>query len=157
MSTLFGQGPHLDWWQECDRAVVVFFFGLLMVRLSGRRTFSKWSALDTIVSIVVGSSLSRAVTGSAPLFPTIGASALLVFLHWTLAKLAAKSAKLSSILEGAPITLGRNGSADRATMLRHSVSRSDLEEALRQVSVGEESGTSRITLEPSGKITILKA
>ena len=61
------------------------------------------------------------------------------------------------ILEGAPITLGRNGSAARATMLRCPVSRSDLEEALRQASAGEESGTSGITLEPSGKITILKA
>jgi uncharacterized membrane protein YcaP (DUF421 family) len=82
---------------------------------------------------------------------------LLVFLHWGLAKLAAKSPKLSSILEGSVIMLGRNGSTDSATMLRHSVSRADLGEALRQVSIAGERQTPRITLEPSGKITILKA
>ncbi len=53
--------------QECARAVLVLAYGLTLVRLSGRGAFGKWSALDIIVSIMVGSTLSRALTGSAPL------------------------------------------------------------------------------------------
>ncbi|MGH8291183.1 MAG: hypothetical protein ACREV7_19635 [Steroidobacteraceae bacterium] len=41
------------------------------MRLAGRRTFARWSALDMIVSIIMGSSLSRALTGAAPLGGTI--------------------------------------------------------------------------------------
>jgi uncharacterized membrane protein YcaP (DUF421 family) len=38
---------------------------LAIVRFVGRRVFGEWAALDIIVSIVVGSNLSRALTGSS--------------------------------------------------------------------------------------------
>ena len=66
-AAIFGVDAHLSWAQECARAVLVFAYGLLLVRVAGRRIFGKWSALDIIVSIVVGSNLSRALTGSAEL------------------------------------------------------------------------------------------
>ncbi len=47
--------------------MLIFAYGLVLVQLSGRRTFGKWSALDVIVSIMLDSSQSRALTGSAPL------------------------------------------------------------------------------------------
>ena len=67
--------------QECARAILIFLYGLVLMRISGRRTFAKWSALDIIVSITSGSALSRALTGSAPLDVTIAAVAVLTFLH----------------------------------------------------------------------------
>lgn len=56
--------------QECLRSIAVFAFGLALVRLAGRRMFCKWSAIDIIVSIMIGSNLSRAITGSAPFLGT---------------------------------------------------------------------------------------
>jgi hypothetical protein len=82
---------------------------LLLIRLAGRRVFGRWSALDIIVSIIVGSNLSRALTGSAPLFGTIVATTLLMLLHWVLAHLAARSRSVSRILEGTPIALSQEG------------------------------------------------
>ena len=156
IASIFGTGPHLQWWQECDRTILVFAFGLALVRASGHRTFSKWSALDTVVSIVAGSSLSRAITGNAPLFGTIAATALLVILHGVLARACAGSRRISSLFEGAPVPLGRDGSVDDGARRHHSVSHSDLEEAMRGVDVGEVAQARLITLEPSGKITVLK-
>ena len=62
---LFGPTGHITAAQECARTVIVFAYGLLVVRIAGRRLFGKWGALDIIVSLVVGSSLSRAMTGNA--------------------------------------------------------------------------------------------
>ena len=58
LTQIFGSTHAVTWWQECTRTVVVFCYGLAVVRLAGRRVFGKWAALDFIVSIIVGSSLS---------------------------------------------------------------------------------------------------
>jgi len=55
---------------------VIFAFGLALVRLAGRRVFVRWAALDIVVAVVVGSNLSRALTGTAPLGGTLAASTL---------------------------------------------------------------------------------
>jgi len=154
---IFGQLGHLTWWQECGRAIVVFIYGLAIVRVAGRRVFGKWAALDIIVSVIVGSNLSRALTGQASLGGTLAATTFLMVLHWILAQAAARSPRLASMLEGTPIELGRGGLVDQATMRRHSVSQRDLDEALRQSNLEEVGNTRRVTLEPSGKITVLKS
>ena len=81
LTQIFGSTHAVAWWQECTRTVVVFCYGLAVVRLAGRRVFGKWSALDFIVSIIVGSSLSRAITGSAALGGTLASTTLIMLLH----------------------------------------------------------------------------
>lgn len=132
---LFGTVGHVSWLQECARAAVIFAYGLVLVRVAGRRVFGKWSALDTIVSVIVGSSLSRALTGEASLGGTLAATTFIMVLHWLAAQAAARSAQLANILEGAAIELGLGGVVDKAAMRRHSVSHRDLDEALHQSSV----------------------
>ena len=48
ITDLVGLTGHVTWWQECVRAVMVFAYGLAIVRIAGRRVFGKWSALDII-------------------------------------------------------------------------------------------------------------
>lgn len=107
------------------------------------------------MSIVIGSNLSRTLTGDAPLAGTLAATTLLLALHSLLARLAAHSALLSRLLEGPAIVLSRGDGIDHRTRLRHSVSDADLAEALRQSGFTELGHASQITLEPSGKITVL--
>lgn len=154
---VFGPTGHISWWQECARAAVIFAYGLALVRLAGRRVFGRWAALDIVVAIMVGSNLSRALTGTAPLGGTLAASALLVALHWALAQGVARSKWLSQLLEGRMIELARAGKVERSQILQHAISGSDIEEALRQTGVEQISQTRLIALEPSGKITVVKA
>lgn len=156
LDAIFGATGHVDTAQECARAVLVFAYGLVLVRVSGRRVFGKWSALDIIVSIMVGSNLSRALTGGAPLFSTIAATTAVMALHWLFALASARWPALSHIVEGRPTELGRDGSIDHAARVRHAVSEADLNEALRQRGVTDVKQTHAITLEPSGNITVLK-
>jgi uncharacterized membrane protein YcaP (DUF421 family) len=153
---IFGTAHDVTWGQECARAVVIFFYGLVLVRVSGRRVFGKWAALDIVVSIIVGSNLSRALTGSAPFVGTLIATGLLMVLHWILAHAAARVRPLAVLLEGEAIELARSGRADRSTLVRHGISEDDLNEALRQAGIESVADTRLIALEPSGKITVLK-
>jgi len=110
MDAIFGVQNDVSTVQECARAVLVFFYGLLLLRLSGRRTFGNFSALDVIVSVIVGSALARAMTGSAPLAGTLAASAVLVALHVLLSKLVARRPRMSHFVEGPGRQTGGSGS-----------------------------------------------
>lgn len=156
MDAIFGSGPDLAWYQECARAALTFIYGLVLVRIAGRRIFGKWSALDIVVSIIIGSNLSRALTGSAPLWGTLVATTLLVALHWVLARLVAFSRGFSRIVEGGPVELARHGAPAPSVRERYTISEADLHEALRQSGVDDIAAARVVTLEPSGKITVLK-
>jgi uncharacterized membrane protein YcaP (DUF421 family) len=157
ITLLFGSGPDLSAGQECARAILIFFYGFLLIRFAGRRIFGQWAALDTVVAIVAGSNLSRTITGSAQLLGTMAATAVLVALHWGFAKLATHSKLAERVLEGKAIQLGADGKLHQEEMKKWSVSGTDLEEAMRQSGITGLEEIASVTLEPSGIITVSKS
>lgn len=97
------------------------------------------------------------MTGTAPLFGTLLATTLVMGLHRVLSHAGARVPRLSRLLEGKPIELAKNGSPDERKMLDDAISASDLDEALRASGVESVGETRLIMLEPSGKISVLKA
>jgi uncharacterized membrane protein YcaP (DUF421 family) len=159
MDTIFGVQNDVTTAQECARAIVVFFHGLLLLRLSGRRTFGNFSALDVIVSVIVGSALARAMTGSAPLGGTLAASAVLVALHVVLSKLVAWSPRISRFVEGRAVTLAKMGHLDEEARRAAMISEADLSGAMRQHGLrglSEIAKVDTVVLEPSGRISVLR-
>jgi len=152
----FGTKDHVDLAQECARAALIFFFGLILLRLAGRRISGKWSGLDIIVSVLIGSNLSRALTGTAPLLGTLAACAVLVALHWLTSHLAALRPWLSHLLEGKPIMLASDGRLDRRQVVKRAISEADLNENLRAAGIEDIGTTRKVVLEPSGRLTVLK-
>lgn len=159
MEMIFGGMKDLTLGQECARAVLIFFYGLIMLRLSGRRTFAQMSAVDLIISIVIGSNLSRAMTGGVPLWGTLAAVAVLIALHLLLAYTVSRNRTLARWIEGAPVLLARDGVIDDAARQHCKISIPDLEESLREHGLDglEDVGqTRKLVLEPSGKISVIR-
>lgn len=159
MEELLGGMKDLTLGQECARAVVIFFYGLVMLRLSGRRTFAQFSAVDLVVSIIVGSNLSRAMTGEVPFWGTLASVAVLVALHLILAYAAAGSPMIARWVEGDAVLLAKDGVLREAARLRCKISLADLEESLRQHGLdglAELSEARKLILEPSGKISVIR-
>lgn len=73
---------NLNVWQMAVRAVVVYVAAVAMVRLGDKRFMGKNTAFDVILGIILGSVVSRAITGSAPFSPSIGAGFVLVGVHY---------------------------------------------------------------------------
>lgn len=155
IDTIFGQTGQTTWEQECARAVVIFAYGLLLIRVAGRRTFGQWSALDVIVSVTAGSALSRALTGNASLGGTMAAVTVLMVLHWLLAQAVSRSRTAATILEGDPIVLATNGKLDLSLCHRHGVSDSDILQALHGAGLDSVGQSRLVTLSPKGAITVI--
>jgi uncharacterized membrane protein YcaP (DUF421 family) len=95
---LIGPDEAAQPWQMAVRAVILFAFGIACIRIAGRRTFSHASPLDIIVAIVVGSNLSRIMTGKADFLGGLAASLTIVVLHRLLAMATLRSSWLSRAL-----------------------------------------------------------
>lgn len=156
LEAVFGTTHGITPLQECARAVVIFAYGYLVVRLIGRRVFGKWSALDIVVSIIAGSNLSRTLTGNAPMGGTLLATTLVFAVHWALANAAARSPGLSRLIEGRPVTLFQRGSPEQGALLRWSLSDADINEALRQHGLDHPSQAEQLILEPSGNVSVVR-
>jgi len=156
---LFGVQNHLSTAQEAARAVLIFSYGLFLLRMSGPRMFGHWSALDIVITIMVGSALARAMTGGAPLLGTMVAAAVMAGLHVVLAHGVARYGLLARIVEGKPVTLIDHGKIDHAARKRSKISDADLREALREHGMdgeGKVANVKAMTLEPSGRLSVVK-
>ncbi|MEG6508059.1 YetF domain-containing protein [Methyloligella sp. 2.7D] len=155
LNTIFGVTGQVSLAQECARAAIIFLYGLLLIRLSGRRTFGTWSALDVIVSVTAGSALSRALTGNSPLFGTMAAVAVLMALHWLLAQIVSRNRQAADLLEGRPIVLVQDGQVNEKERTRHGVSDYDIAEALHRCGIQSMNEAQLITLAPNGTINVI--
>lgn len=142
--------------QLCVRAVILFVVGIAYIRIAGRRTFSQSAPLDIVVAIVVGSNLSRAMTGKAPFWPALAATLLLVVLHRALAMATLRWDWLAGWVKGTPTVLVRDGKPDRKAMVRHGISHADLLEGLRLQQVEDPRQARLATLENSGRISVVR-
>ena len=154
---LIGQdGGDITWTQMSARAVIIFFFGLVLVRAAGKRVFGKWTALDIVVSIVIGSNMSRALTGNAPFVETMIATAVLVGLHSVLIAVGVRWPALAHLVKGRGVRLIEDGRVDQRAMRRHGIGQHDLEEALREAGLEDAAKVRTAYLERNGDISVVK-
>jgi uncharacterized membrane protein YcaP (DUF421 family) len=149
------QGEDISAGQMALRAVLIFLLGMIIVRFAATRAFGKWSALDIILAVVVGSNLGRAMTGSAPFIPTLVATIVLVALHGILATASARWSWLSALTKGRSVVLVEDGVINHDRMRRAGIGEGDLRMALRAEGHEGLDDVQTISLERNGDITII--
>lgn len=149
------QGQDIGWAQMSLRALLIFLIGLAIMRFAAVRAFGKWTALDIILAVIVGSNLSRALTGSAPFWPTVVATLVLVMLHATLAHAVIRWPRLSSALKGRSVCLIEKGEVNEDALRRHGIGRGDLHMAIRARGLAELEDADAVYLERNGDISVI--
>ena len=150
------EGKDLNAWHMSLRAVVVFAAAIVMLRVGDKRFMGKSTALDVMLGIVFGSTVSRAITGNAPFFPALAAGLVLVLLHWALAALALRSQGFGRVVKGHERLLVRDGEIQWGAMKKAHITEHDLKEALRNNGKSPEvSQVQAAHLERNGDISVL--
>ncbi len=141
--------------QMIVRAIIVFISALIIVRIGKRRFMGGFTAFDTIMGVIIGSVLSRAINGSARLTETLAATLALVCLHWLFATLSFYSETFSGWLKGAKRELIKDGEVQWKAMRKSAIGKDDLMQAIRQTG-GVESfeQVKSACLERGGLITV---
>ncbi len=149
------QATDITWWQMILRAVLVFLFGLALLRIAGRRVFNKAAPVDIILAVLIGSNLSRALTANAPVVPTLIATAALVIFYWALALTAYRYKWFGWLVKGRAVRLVRDGEVDWKTMRHHGFSEGDLAEAIRAYGMQSVQDVAAAYLERNGSVTVV--
>jgi uncharacterized membrane protein YcaP (DUF421 family) len=138
------------------RALLVYVLVVIIVRLGKKRFLGRATAFDVIIGIMLGSIAGRAITGNAPLWPSIAACAALMALHWIFSAAAIRSHPFGSFIKGETRILIRDGRVDEEALHREHMTERDLEEALREHGLTGPEGIAEARLERNGSVSVIK-
>src|SRR5438132_1152573 len=139
------------------RGIVVLAATLVMVRLSSKRSLAEKTAFDAVLLVILASVLARAINGSSPFFPTLGAGFVLVVLHRLLGAVAYYSHGFGILIKGKPVVLVQNGKLQHKNMRLNHISEHDLEEDMRLDAKTEDLSKIKVArAERSGDISFIK-
>jgi uncharacterized membrane protein YcaP (DUF421 family) len=154
-----GDYPPKDgllFYQAAARGVVVYFVGLLIVRVGKSRLIARISTIDVILGFILGSLLARGITGSASISGTIAASVAVVGCHSLFTYLAFRSHAFGTLLKGRylrPLVI--DGKFQYENMRRSHLSEHDVMEEVRLKGIGEVSQVAHAYKERNGEVSVI--
>ena len=154
---LFGQGKDLTALQMSMRGVTVFILALVLIRISGRRSFGLHTPLDNIITILLGAVLSRAVVGASPFIPVIICCLVIVLIHRLLGSVVSRNEKLGNFIEGKKMLLYKEGRFIDDNMKRAQVCKENIMLGIREAASTEDlTKIDRVYIERNGVISVIK-
>jgi uncharacterized membrane protein YcaP (DUF421 family) len=138
------------------RAVFMYFFILLVMRIVGRRELSTLEPFDLVLLIVLGDLVQQGVTQSD--YSLTGATTVIVtlgLLTVVTAWLSFRVRRLRPLLEGEPIVLVADGSVLERNLRRERLTHAELEAEARLAQIGSLSQVRYAVLETNGRISFL--
>jgi len=151
-----------DSWSGLGRVLIVGTLGyvalILILRVSGKRTLSKFNAFDLVVTVALGSTLATVLLSKeVALAEGVVALALLVSLQYGIAWASVRSEWLQSLVKSEPTLLLHNGRFLDAAMLQQRVSREEILAALRESGVSSPHRANSVVLETDGTISVVNS
>src|SRR5258708_3504910 len=95
--------------QAMARGVLIYLVVLAIIRVGKSRSTGRLSPLDVVLGFILGSLVSRGITGHASLSGTAGSSAALVAVHWVLTRLACQWHWFGDLVKGHSDKIVENG------------------------------------------------
>jgi uncharacterized membrane protein YcaP (DUF421 family) len=138
------------------RAAVIYAVTLAIVRLGKKRFMGRATAFDVIVGIVLGSIASRAITGNAPVVPSMTAAAVVMALHWAFSALAVRSPLVGKAIKGRDTLLIKDGRLDEEALCAAHMTTRDICEAARGQGVSDLEDVEEARLERDGTVSVIR-
>lgn len=143
--------------QISARTAVVFLVALVLLRISGRRTFASNSSLEMIVKFMLGAILSRAIAADAPFFTILAAATTLVLVHRALAYLTYFFPALGRLVKGEASVLAEGSTIHHHELRWASISEEALQAGVRgAANLDDLAQTKTVRLEHDGSISVVK-
>ena len=139
------------------RAIVVYPLAVAIVRTGDKRLIGASAAFDFLLAIVIGSVVSRAITGNAPFLPCLAAGWALVLVHRLYARIGFHVGWFGRLVKGEPRTLVEDGRIRWDAMRRSAIGYEDLQSGMRRNGNMERvEQVARAILERNGDISIVR-
>jgi uncharacterized membrane protein YcaP (DUF421 family) len=139
------------------RAIVVFFFVLVLTRVIGRRELSQLAPFDLILLIILGDALQQGLTQDD--YSVTGAILIVgtfAVLQVTMSWLGFRFARLRPILEGEPVIIIEDGKAIERNLKRERLTLEEVAESARLHEIASLDEVRWAVIERNGEISFIK-
>jgi uncharacterized membrane protein YcaP (DUF421 family) len=139
------------------RAVVLFFFVLLLTRAMGKKELSQLSAFELILLITIGDLIQQGVTQEdqsiTGAFLAVGTIAVLIV---TLSAIEFRWTRTRTVIRGVPVVVVRDGRPLENVMHLERLKLEEVEEGAREQGIDDLAKVKLAILEPDGKMSFIQ-
>lgn len=146
-----------DWPTPILDALILVPLIVLMVRVTGLRSFAKMSAHDFVVTVGIGSTLAATVLNhDIPWWQGALGIASILGIQWVIGAVRSGLPRSQVVTDNEPLVLMRNGEMDLGALKTARVTPDDLRQRLRQGGIARKDEVALVVLETTGDVSILK-
>jgi uncharacterized membrane protein YcaP (DUF421 family) len=148
--------PQVSLLEKGVRALLVFVFLVVALRLGGKRELGQINVLDLAVLLLVSNALQNAMIGpdNSLVGGVVGATTLFV-ANYLFVRLTFRSRRASRILEGTPTVLLEHGRVHAQALRSEAITVEELHAAALERGFDELADVDLIVLQPNGHLAIM--
>ncbi|WP_209122253.1 DUF421 domain-containing protein [Alkalihalobacillus sp. BA299] len=149
--------PELPVYGFLIRALIVYVYVFIMVKLLGQRSMSSINPIDFIFGVILGDVVGEPLSsGELPLGGPLAAAALIAGLHLALTVISLHTPRFRRVVEDEPIILVRHGKILKKEMNKAKVTIDSLLMDLRLLEATDLNEVDYAILEANGQISVIK-
>jgi len=139
------------------RAVVVYVFLGIALRIAGRRELAQMTAFDLVLLLILANAVQNSINaGDNSLGGGLISAATLLGLNFAVAEGVYRWRWFERLVQGRPLTLVRDGKLVMRNLKRERITVEELRSALRKQSVDGVSRCKQAVLESDGTLTAVR-
>jgi uncharacterized membrane protein YcaP (DUF421 family) len=147
----------LPWWEFVARGAIVYFFLLVLLRVTGKRQVGQLAPFDLVLLLILSNGVQNAMNGGDnSIFGGLILATTLVLLNHAVGFATFRSRKLEAMVEGRPQVLIRHGRVFQAAMDQQHITDLELKTALRNAGCERVEDVALAILETNGHVSVLK-
>ncbi|HHP7229694.1 MAG TPA: DUF421 domain-containing protein [Xenococcaceae cyanobacterium] len=130
---------------------------ILILRISGKRTLSKWNSFDFVVTIAFGSILASILLSTKDAFGTgILSFALLVLFQYILTWISVRSSWIQKLVKAEPTLLLYRGQLKPEILKQERIAEGEVLAALRANGLAAIEDADAVVLETDGSFSVIR-
>jgi uncharacterized membrane protein YcaP (DUF421 family) len=147
---------ELAWWDIVLRAMVVYVFLILILRITGKRQVGQLSPFDLVLLLVLSNAVQNAMNGGDnSVTAGILSAGTLVGMNWLVGWITFRSKRIEALIEGRPVIVIHDGKIDQGAMERVMMTKHELEAALRAAGCAGPEEVRFAVLENNGHVSVI--
>ncbi len=137
------------------RTVAVYAGIAVLLRVAGKRDLAQLTSFDLVVVLLLSNVVQNAIIGNDDsLLGGLLGAAVLIALNAAVVRAAARSPRISMLVQGRPTVLIRDGKYDDAALRHEGLRRTEVDAALRRQNADGPEQVAEATLSPGGMVIV---
>jgi len=138
------------------RASLIYFFLLFVIRLLGKREVGSSSAFDFLVALMLGEVVDEAIFGDVSMTKGLLAISVIAIWHMVNSWASYRSKFVQKLTSAEPTVLVEHGKMKQDNLAKERMNKEEVQSELRLMGIDEIKQVKRATLEPNGKVSVIK-